>query len=253
MSAPATSVSVPARFCGPDGSANGGWMSGAVARLLDCGPGDAAEVRLHLPPPLDTPMAVRRDADEVAVLTADGARVATGRRILGVQLTGDDEPDPPDPVDLATADAAVVPWAAEDHPFPRCFVCGPSRPPGDGLRIFAGRVDGPADPPVFAAPWTPDTGLADPAGEIAAEIVWAALDCPGGQAVSVFGGDEGAVVLGTMQASWDELPRAGATYVVTSWPIAVDGRKHTSGALLATGDGRVIGRSRSVWLTVPGP
>jgi hypothetical protein len=250
MSAPATSVTIPNRFCGPPASANGGWTAGAVARLLGCGAGDAAEVRLHRPPPLDRPLVVLRHAGRVELRDGEDL-VAVGTRIAGVRLTGDDEPDPPAPVALADATTAVVGWSPEDHPFPNCFVCGPARDPGDGLRIFAGRVAGGHDPPVFASPWQPAASVADPAGDVVEEVIWAALDCPGGQAVSVFGGAETAVVLGTMQASWDEAPRVGQRYVLTSWPIAASGRKHTSGALLATEDGRVIGRSRSVWIAVP--
>ncbi len=69
MSAPATAVIVPARYCGPRTSGNGGWTSGAVARLLGCGPGDAAEVRLHLPPPLG----VGASKDEVYMMIGRNA------------------------------------------------------------------------------------------------------------------------------------------------------------------------------------
>ena len=249
MSAPATSVTIPARYCGPRVSGNGGWTSGAVARLLGCGPGEAAEVRLHLPPPLDEPLAAERDGDQVVLHDAAGAVVASGHRIDAVVSSGDGEPPEPTPATWAEAGSVTVPWSVDDHPFPQCFVCGPARAAGDGLRIFAGRTSG--DPPVFAAPWTPDPSVAGPDGRVGTEVIWAALDCPGGQAVSVFGGEEQAVVLGTMQASWDEAPRVGERYVLTSWPIAASGRKHTSGALLSDEAGRVLGRSRSVWIAVP--
>ena len=252
MSAPATAVTIPARYCGPRVSGNGGWTSGAVARLLGCGPGEAAEVRLHLPPPLDEALAVERDDDHVVLRDAAGAVVASGHRIDAVALTGDGEPPAPAPVSWVDAGAATVPWSVDDHPFPHCFVCGPARTEGDGLRIFAGRLAGDLDDhPLFAARWTPDPSVAGPDGRVAPEVIWAALDCPGGQAVSVFGGEEQAVVLGTMQAAWDEAPLAGERYVLTSWPIAASGRKHTSGALLSDEHGRVLGRSRSVWITVP--
>ena len=45
------------------------------------------------------------------------------------------------PVDWDTAEAASrgLP-RVRAHPFPTCFVCGPDRAPGDGLRLFPGRV-----------------------------------------------------------------------------------------------------------------
>ncbi|MFN8038981.1 MAG: hypothetical protein U0Q07_07190 [Acidimicrobiales bacterium] len=252
MSAPATSVTIPGRYCGPRASGNGGWTSGAVARLLGAGPGEAAEVRLHLPPPLDEALAVERDDDQVVLRDAAGAVVASGRRIDDLVLSGDGEPPVPSPATGDEAGTATLPWTVDDHPFPHCFVCGPARAEGDGLRIFAGRLPSDVDDhPVFAAPWTPDPSVAGPDGRVGPEVIWAALDCPGGQAVSVFGGEEQAVVLGTMQAVWDEAPVVGERYVLTSWPIAASGRKHTSGALLSDAEGRVLGRSRSVWIAVP--
>src|SRR5439155_1527101 len=60
------------------------------------------------------------------------------------------------------------------HPFPTCYACGPRRPPGDGLRLFPGRLpDGRT-----AAPWVVPEDI-EPA------VVWAALDCPGGWSIAV--------------------------------------------------------------------
>lgn len=61
------------------------------------------------------------------------------------------------------------------HPFPTCFVCGPSRSEGDGLRIFPGVVAG---RDLVAAPWTPAESLKDPDGIVESQFVWSALDCP---------------------------------------------------------------------------
>ena len=75
------------------------------------------------------------------------------------------------PVELLAVPAAVTSEAAEaaagrsryydDPVFPGCFVCGPARPAGDGLRIFPGRLAGRA---LWAAPWTPDTTVGDTDG-----------------------------------------------------------------------------------------
>jgi hypothetical protein len=83
---------------------------------------------------------------------------------------------PPLTVSLGQAEAAVAGYAGfTRHVFPTCFVCGPEREPGDGLRVFAGPVDGTA---VVAAPWTPAAEFASDDGTVRPEIVWAALDCP---------------------------------------------------------------------------
>ena len=50
---------VPARFCGPPESGNGGWVSGHAAALLQPGPDEAVTVRLRTPPPLDRELTVQ--------------------------------------------------------------------------------------------------------------------------------------------------------------------------------------------------
>ncbi len=67
--------------------------------------------------------------------------------------------------------------SSHDHIFPTCWVCGPDRAPGDGLRLFPGAVPGAPDN-LVAAPWTPREDLDDGSGHVATEQVWAALDCP---------------------------------------------------------------------------
>src|SRR3546814_15581118 len=74
--------------------------------------------------------------------------------------------------------AAAVPVIPEHaHPLPHCFVCGPARRPGDGLRIYPGRRSA-ASFTTLAAPWIPDHGLAGPDGLVAEPVIWSALDCP---------------------------------------------------------------------------
>ena len=61
---------------------------------------------------------------------------------------------------------------------PICFTCGDKLDEGFGLRVFVGQLKGAADG-VVAGPWTPNPVFADDEGLIPAEVVWAALDCPG--------------------------------------------------------------------------
>ena len=80
------------------------------------------------------------------------------------------------------------PWrvasSGPQHPFPTCVVCGPDRDPGDGYRIFPGRLAGDG---LFAADWTPDPSLADDVGHVRPECLWGALDCPTSAPVANFG------------------------------------------------------------------
>jgi hypothetical protein len=235
-------VRVPARFCGPPGVANGGFASGSLAALL----GGAAEITLRRPVPLDRPLPVRGDGDGTMVVEDGGVLLAEARPAKV-------------PVELLAAPAAVTPEEAEaaagrsryyDAPvFPGCFVCGPARTPGDGLRVFPGRVAGRG---LWAAPWTPDTTVADADGRVRPEVVWAALDCPSGIAASD-GADVpagAAVVLGRMAATVGGLPRPGARCRVVAWPLAGDGRKLHAGSVLLGPDGEVLAAATTVWIIV---
>src|SRR5690606_16223453 len=86
------------------------------------------------------------------------------------------------------------------HPFPTCFVCGPERAEGDGLRLFPGRLPGGRTATPFRVP-----------AEVTPEIVWASLDCPGGWAVPQEGRP---YVLGRLAARVESLPGPGQRCVV---------------------------------------
>jgi hypothetical protein len=234
---------VAARFCGPPGAANGGFAGGSLAALL----GGAAEVTLRRPVPLERPLPVRRgDGDGTLVVEDGGVLLAEARPATMA-------------VELLEVPAAVAPEAAEaaagrspyydDPVFPGCFVCGPARSPGDGLRIFPGRVAGRA---LWAARWAPDPSVAGADGRVRPEVVWAALDCPSGiaaaDAADLPAGT--AVVLGRMAATVVGLPRPGDRCRVVAWPLAVDGRKHRAGSAVLGPGGEVLAAARTVWVTV---
>ena len=241
-------LTVAGRFCGPPTSGNGGYTAGLAAGHLAPGPDEAVEVRLHLPPPLDRALVVTPGPDEPgegpprSVRVLDGDAVVVSARV--VPWAPDPDARPAATWDEATA--AAVQWSEDDHPFPTCFVCGPARTPGDGLRIFAAPLPerGSEPSPTFGATWVPT--------EISAARIWAALDCPGGQAVSVFGGAESAVVLGTIVARHTGDIEVGRRYVLTSWERAHEGRKHLCTALLSDAEsGTVVGESHATWIAVP--
>ncbi|MGH2804577.1 MAG: hypothetical protein ACRDL4_16260, partial [Thermoleophilaceae bacterium] len=170
----AETLTIPARFNGPPSSANGGYACGVVARQVGA---EEVSVSLRLPPPLERPLSVVRDGERVELREAD-AVVAEGVP-EPLRL---DVPDAVAPDEAAAAsEAGRRHWIAK-HPFPTCVVCGPDRPPRDGMRVFPGRLrDG-----TFAAPWTPDESLDDGTGHVEPELVWAALDCPTSAPVANF-------------------------------------------------------------------
>jgi hypothetical protein len=216
---------LPARYNGPAGSANGGYTCGVVAALV----GEPAEVTLRLPPPLERPLRVEREDGRVEVYDGD-ALVAEG-----VPAQVDVEPPAPVPLDEAERAAARYDGFRE-HAFPTCFVCGPERAEGDGLRVFAGTVEG---RDAVAAPWTP--------AESRRELVWAALDCPGAFAVGYAGG-RGELVLGRLAARIDRVPHAGEPCVVVGWPLGEDGRKLYAGTALFTAGGELLAVARATWI-----
>lgn len=262
-----TELLVPARFRGPDSSGNGGWTAGALAGLLEqdsAGARPAAQpdswptttVSLRQPPPLDTPMSVHVD-DGVAVASVDDVVVARA------QVVVDHEPVPVEPVDPQAARAAEATYLGlRTHPFPACFACGPDREPGDGLRIFPGRVEDADGRPRVAATWTPQPSMADPRSvdgsggsdgahdglaRASLPVTWAALDCIGG-----WGGDltERPMVLASMTARVDALPVIGEEHVVVGQWRAVEGRKTFTAATLYDRDQRVVALAEHLWIAV---
>jgi hypothetical protein len=216
---------VPARFNGPPASGNGGWTCGRVAGALGGGP---AEVTLRMPPPLDTPLSVARQAGTVQVYDGAGL-VAQARSVDEVAA------DPVPPVSPAEAAAAARAYPGfSRHPFPTCYACGPLR--DDGLRLFPGPLpDGRTAAP-FTAP-----------ADASAETAWAALDCPGGWAVI---SDGRPYVLGRMAADVRAPLRPGERYVALGRCDDVAGRKAWVSTSLYDADGRLVGAARAVWIAL---
>jgi hypothetical protein len=232
---------VPARFCGPPTSANGGYASAVLAQQVR--DADAVTVTLRKPPPLDTPMTVVPD-------DRGGARLMLGDELIAEAVPAACDVELVEPVSFEEAVAATTAYPGRRrHPFPTCFACGPARRPGDGLRLEPGRL---ADrPDTVACPWVPHPSLA-PGGEtVPAEIVWAALDCPGGWIADL---DPGTPrVLGRMTACVDALPYIGDQCVITGRLVEQQGRKAHTITTLYDGDGRVLARAAAVWIALGEP
>lgn len=233
------------RFCGPPGMVNGGFACGAIAALR----GGAAEVTLRRPIPVSRPLPVR-DGDHCALVVLDGdtplAEARAAAPVFG-----------PPPLAVSVPLARAVAGRADyfdDPAFPGCFVCGPDRATGDGLRIFPGPVAGHS---VWAAPWVLDDSVVAADGRVPPEVVWAALDCPAGIAAGEAAGlpDGTSALLGRMTADVVVRPRLDQErrVVVAAWPVARDGRKLTAGSALLDRSGAVLATARTLWITVPHP
>jgi hypothetical protein len=221
-------VTIEARYNGPPDSGNGGWSAGTVAAFVERPAG--AVVTLRVPPPLDTPFSVVREGNTVQVFTPDGTLVAdAGPTDVNVSLIA--------PVDFATAVETSKHFAGfVAHPFPTCFVCGPARAVGDGLRMFPGHVE----PGRTATPWlVPD--------DVSPTMVWAALDCPGGWTVDVAARP---YVLGRITVRLDAMPEPADKCVVMGQLLMSEGRKATVATTLYGPAGDPLARSQATWIAI---
>ena len=231
-------MTIDPRFCGPPTSGNGGYVCGLVAGLLS----GAVEVTLRRPPPLDTPMKVEVIDCERVCLVDETGLIAEGRSST-LAKTVASHPS------FAQARSASEHYAGFDrHFYPTCFVCGPARRPGDGLRIFAGPLKGENG---VAATWIPDRSLSDESGSVKEEFVWAALDCPGYFAINAK--RQRYMLLGRMTAAVYARPFPGDRCVVAAWHIGSQGRKHFAETALLSETGRVLGNSRATWIEIDPP
>jgi hypothetical protein len=241
------SIIVDKRYRGPPNSGNGGYVCGRLAQHIPGG----AEITLRAPPPLDRPLEVVATDGGLWELRDGAAIVATGRsasiEIARLEKASFDE---------ARAAELLTPVEPHEHQLPMCFVCGPARTEGDGLRIFAGPLARQLrdNSVVFAATWTPDPTLAAEDGLVAPEFLWSALDCPSGYASGYdreSGGSDGTpMLLGRMSARVEARPRAGERCVITAWETGRDGRKRVAEAAAYGETGTLLAVARATWIAV---
>jgi hypothetical protein len=234
-------ITIAQQFCGPPNSGNGGYVCGVLARDIE----GAATSVLRARVPLDAALELAV-SDGAAVMTdAEGALIGRGEAaVLDIEV-------PPAPTLEAARQAMARYVAHHERVHPICFTCGPERAEGDGLRVFAGQVEGAAVGHV-ACVWTPHEAFADADGLTPGEIVWAALDCPGFFAWVVKEGRHGAL-LGTMTGEVVRRPKAGETCIVSAWPLVRDGRKESAGVALFTAEGELLARGHQVWIVMGPP
>ena len=156
-------VAIESRFRGLPGIALGGYVGGLLAGER------TAEVRFQRPAPVGRPLRIETRGDGTTALL-------DGPDCLALSRPADVDLEVPALVAPEAAQAAAAAFSGfSRHLFPECFVCGPARPEGDGLRIFPGPIPGRE---VVAALWTPHASLGVEDGKLPPEFVWSAMDCP---------------------------------------------------------------------------
>jgi hypothetical protein len=235
-------LTITARHNGPPGSANGGYTCGMLAQRVDA---EVVQVTLRSPPPLEQPLHPAPDGERIELRDGETliAEAQPAELLLDVP-----EPVPIEEIERAEGDGYER-WAA-DHPFPTCFVCGPARDPGDGLRVFP--VELPGRDGLFGARWIPDESLAGADGRVRPEYVWAALDCPTSAPVANFGNGP-PMVLARMTARLGCSVRVGEQHSILSWRLAHDGRKREAAAALYDSSGRLLCASKALWIELRAP
>jgi hypothetical protein len=228
-------VLIPRRFNGPPASANGGYTCGLIARHIR-GP---AEVSLRSPPPLDTALELVREGDGRVVLCHRELLVAEGRPAEPLDL------EPPVRPTVAEAREALRrhPWlGARHHPFSDCYICGAGR--HDGLGLHFG--DLPGRPAMTAALLVADATVPHDDNGLVPEIAWGALDCP--SYVPAMWTADVPSLLARMHAELLEPIPIGEPIVATGWLLSAEGRKHHTASALLAADGRLLARSRNLWV-----
>jgi hypothetical protein len=228
-------IVIDGRFHGPPNSGNGGYVCGLIGNFIN---GDA-EVMLRQPPPLNKPLAVAHEEDVVRLL--DGETLVAEGRPAHWQL------DVPEPPTLAEAETAATHYyTPEQHPLHTCFVCGPSRSEGDGMRIFASPVNG---RDLVAAPWLPHESLAGANGLVKPEFMWAALDCPGGLAV-IQHHKLPLILLGKLAVRLQRPVAVGELCMVVGWLVGANGRKFEAGTAVYTASGELCAVGKATWIAL---
>jgi len=232
---------------GPPRGGEGGYVCGWGARHWQAQQSTPAscEVALRAPPPLNTPL-------ELSYAWQDGnvsaAELRHGHTLIATahsQHYALNPPLPPSPAQAAQAEKHCR--GLRSHTFPCCFVCGPDREPGDGLRIFAGRCQGQdSNPTMVASRWTPHASLGYRNGELNTEFIWAALDCPG-----FFALRERAqfALLGSLCATIHQPIHADEQLLVIGWPLDSEGRKHRAGTAIYRGD-TLLAHAVATWVSI---
>lgn len=236
-----TTLTISKRFRGPPGSVNGGYACGVTASAFGEEP---AEVVLRLPPPLESEMRLERSGEQAALMAGDAVVAQARPSAVDVEV--------PEAVSFDRAEASARAFDVEAyraaHVFPGCFVCGPDRAQGDGMRIFPAPIE--AEVPLVAWPWVPDASLVGGDDRVEPTTLWAALDCPSGLVWMAGMAEPEPAVLGKLAVRIDRRPSRGERLVVAGWQIGREGRRQLSGSVIWSSEGEVLARAAATWVTL---
>ncbi|MEU1204977.1 hypothetical protein [Nocardia sp. NPDC005825] len=232
----AEALSIPAHIHGYPEVAFGGYLAGLLAAHSGA---DTVRVDFRRAVPVSTPILLSHPDDGRAALSATDDTLLV--EAAPTTLTLDPRPTPP----WAAAKSAVEIGLSGKRAVTDCYGCGLACAPGMGLRLFPSELPGER---MMAAAWTPDAGLGDETGELPPEVVWSALDCPGGRAAFAFSKMGLGAFTAALSATQLQPMYAGADYISHAWVVARDGRKHTVGVALSTADGDLCALSEALWI-----
>ncbi|HNJ34224.1 MAG TPA: hypothetical protein PK881_08260 [Leptospiraceae bacterium] len=170
---------IASRYSGPPRTGNGGYVCGVCAGLAYSQLGEQKqdsftfEVRYKSPVPVDLDVSLLSKDNLCVLESIDGKTTyAEGQSSKPVSTVL------PAVVTLEQARYATLQSIPEkEHAFPDCYVCGPARKVGDGLRILPGPVAEHSG--MAAAVWNVLPDAMSSSGDLSVPILWAALDCPG--------------------------------------------------------------------------
>ncbi|MFC9994946.1 PaaI family thioesterase [Nocardia sp. NPDC127526] len=237
----AQQLTIPDHIHGYPDIAFGGYVAGLLAAHS---PADTVRVdfrrALHVGKPVHL---IESGGDRVALAAPDGSvLVEASPSTLAIT-------PPPAPSWSVAKTATETALTSPKRQVTDCYGCGIACPPGRGLRLFPWSTP---DHDLIAAAWTPDPNLADANGELPAEVVWSALDCPGGIAAWVQSDMGQGAFTAALTATQLRPVLAGAEHISHAWAIHRDGRKHTVGVALSTADGELCALAEALWIEPKG-
>jgi hypothetical protein len=212
--------------------------------------GETVTVNLRAPGPLDVPIAITGSTDDVIRAHRDG--VLVGDACLAGDPCESGEPVPP--VSIAAAQAGMKRFRElVPGPIATCFVCGTLRPADDGMDVWPGPINDDqygvgrvvASTYVARADHVQSAIGTGPSPTIGPEIIWSALDCPGGWSAGL---PEHPALLARMTGVVYALPAVGEECIVVGEFDQVEGRKCFVRSTAYGADGRELGRAGALWI-----
>lgn len=212
-------------------SANGGYLSGFLAKTI--GSQQATTTNLRRPVPIGEPTYLAAEADWAAIRLCDETLAEIRPAAGPVAEAGF--------VTIEEALLAREPEFSLDW-FANCFVCGRGAPSGLGIEPRS------LDDGRFVAIWRPWESSLIASDTVPSEYLHAALDCPGGFAALTAA--QQPAVTGSMTVRVDFLPPSDQTLIVVGAAGSRDGRKLEAISTIYAENDEVVATAEAVWVTI---